>query len=216
MGGGPSKKTLITLGVVVIVASIVGFIVQPSSQQIEDAFAGSGVLGPALFAAAYAGLTVAFVPGVPMTLAAGALYGVAGGFAVSMVGASAGALIAFLLAKRSTGGAIESGVSSERLLAIRRRLEGRGLYALLLLRLLPAVPFNALNYAAGASSIGTRDYAIATVIGIAPGGLAYVALGAGLDDPLSPLFIGAVVLTIALALAARYADKRRPVIESGR
>lgn len=212
MRSGPSRRTLIVLGVVVIVASIVGFVLQPSAGQIENAFSGSGVLGPGLFAAAYAGLTVAFVPGAPITLAAGALYGVAGGFAVSMVGASIGALIAFLLARRSTGGSLER-AGGRRTESIRRRLDGKGLYALLVLRLLPVVPFNALNYAAGASSISVRDYVAATVIGIAPGGLAYVALGAGFDDPLSPLFIGAVLLAILLALGARYASKRQPVAE---
>lgn len=209
MATGPSKRTLVTLIVVVVLASIIGFIVQPSSDQIEDAFAGSGPLGPALFAALYAGLTVAFVPGVPLTLAAGALYGVAGGFAVSMIGASIGAVIAFLVSRRSTGGSLGQAGGGKRLQAIRLRLDGKGLYALLVLRLLPVVPFNALNYAAGASSISTRDYVLATVIGIAPGGLAYVALGAGFDDPLSPLFIGAVVLTVSLALGARAASKRQ-------
>ncbi len=159
-----------------------------------------------LYAVAYALLTVLFVPGAPLTLAAGALYGVGGGFAVSMLGASVGAVGAFWVARRSSGEALEQ-VGGERISAIGRRLSGNGLYALLALRLLPVVPFNALNYAAGISSIGTRDYVVATVLGIAPGALVYAALGAGLENPTSPLFIGAAALAIGLAIVTRVASK---------
>ena len=195
------------LGIVVVAATVIAFILQPSPEDLEDVFGGGGVIGPLLYASAYAVLTVFFVPGVPLTLAAGALYGVAGGFAISMLGASLGAVGAFLVARRSAGDALERG-GGARVSAIAKRLSGNGLFALLVLRLIPVVPFNALNYAAGVSTIGIRDYVLATVLGIAPGALAYTALGAGLDDPASPLFIGAAVLAIALAVVARAVSRR--------
>jgi len=203
----PPRSVLIALAVAVATATVIALLLQPSSEQIEEIFGGDGLTGPAIFALAYAVLTLAFVPGAPLTLAAGALYGVGGGFAVVMAGASAGAIGAFLVARRAARGTVER-ASDERLAAIERRLEGRGFYAMLVLRLIPVVPFSALNYAAGASPIGTRDYVLATVIGIMPGAFAYTAVGAGIDDPLSPLFIGAVALTILLAFAAkRYGDR---------
>ena len=205
-----SRRRLIVLAIVVVAATVIAFILQPSQEDLEATFGRDGVTGPLLYAAAYAILTVFFVPGTPLTLAAGALYGVGGGFAVSMLGASLGAIGAFWVARRSAGDALERG-GGERVSAIERRLSGKGLYALLALRLLPVVPFNALNYAAGVSTIETRDYILATVLGIAPGALAYTALGAGLDDPASPLFIGAAVLAIGLAIAARAVSKREPV-----
>jgi len=205
-----SRRRLIVLAIVVVAATVIAFILQPSQEDLEAAFGGGGgVTGPLLYAAAYAILTVFFVPGAPLTLAAGALYGVGGGFAVSMLGASLGAIGAFWVARRSAGDALERG-GGERVSAIERRLSGKGLYALLVLRLLPVVPFNALNYAAGVSTIETRDYILATVLGIAPGALAYTALGAGLADPASPLFIGAAVLAIGLAITARAVSKREP------
>jgi len=204
-----SRRRLIVLAVVVVAATLIAFILQPSQEDLEATFGRDGVTGPLLYAAAYAILTVFFVPGAPLTLAAGALYGVGGGFAISMVGASLGAIGAFWVARRSAGEALERG-GGERVSAIERRLSGKGVHALLALRLLPVVPFNALNYAAGVSTIGTGDYILATVLGIAPGALAYTALGAGFDDPASPLFIGAAVLAIGLAIAARAVSKREP------
>lgn len=200
--GLPPRLTLLALAVVVVIATALALLLQPSAADVEDAFGGDGVLGPVLFALAYALLTIAFVPGAPLTLAAGALYGLGGGMAVTMVGAGAGAIGAFTIARLSARGTVER-ASGRRLTAIETRLGGKGFYALLALRLLPVVPFNALNYAAGASSLGYRDYALATLVGIAPGALVYTALGAGVDDPVSPLFIGAVALAIALAVAAR-------------
>lgn len=203
----PPVAALIALGVLLAVAATVAIVLQPSQEDLENAFGGGGALGPVVYAAVYAVLTVALVPGLPLTLAAGALYGAVGGAAVSVIGASIGATAAFGLARRGARDSVER-VRGERLAALEKRLGGKGLLALLALRLVPVVPFNALNYAAGATSIGVRDYVIATTFGIIPGAVAYAALGAGLDDPASPLFIGAAALAIALALAARWFSKR--------
>jgi len=195
------RASLALLAALVVAATALALVVQPSADQIEDTFGIGGVIGPLAFVALYVLATIAFVPAAPLTLAAGALYGVGGGWAVVMVGASLGAVAAFALGRRGARATVER-ASGERFAAIERRLEGKGFYALLAMRLLPIVPFNALNYAAGASPIKTREYVIGTVVGIAPGALVYTSLGAGVDDPISPLFIGAVVLTIALGLAA--------------
>jgi len=149
----PPRAVLAALALALVAATIVALLLQPSQREIERALDGGGAAGPAIFAGTYALLTVAFFPGAVLTLAAGALYGVAGGTAVSMVGATLGALGAFLIARRSAHSAVER-AGGERYGALVDRLRGRGLFALLALRLLPVVPFNALNYAAGASSIG--------------------------------------------------------------
>jgi len=201
------RASLALLAVLVIAATALALVVQPSADQIEHTFGIGGVIGPLAFVALYVLATIAFVPAAPLTLAAGALYGVGVGWAVVMVGASLGAVAAFALGRRGARATVER-ASGERFAAIERRLEGKGFYALLAMRLLPIVPFNALNYAAGASPIKTREYVIGTVVGIAPGALVYTSLGAGVDDPISPLFIGAVVLTIALGLAAHLYSRR--------
>ena len=201
------RASLALLAALVVAATALALVVQPSADQIEDTFGIGGVIGPLAFVALYVLATIAFVPAAPLTLAAGALYGVGGGWAVVMVGASLGAVAAFALGRRGARATVER-ASGERFAAIERRLEGKGFYALLAMRLLPIVPFNALNYAAGASPIKTREYVIGTVVGIAPGALVYTSLGAGVDDPISPLFIGAVVLTIALGLAAHLYSRR--------
>ena len=63
--------------------------------------------------------------------------------------------------------------------------------SIIALRLVPLVPFNVLNYLAGASAIRTRDYVAGTAIGIIPGAIAFATLGGSIDDPGRPAFIAA-------------------------
>jgi len=56
-------------------------------------------------------------------------------------------------------------------------VQRRGVSGVIGLRLLPVVPFNALNYAFGLSSVRRREHAVGTAIGILPGSVAFVALG---------------------------------------
>jgi len=204
---------LIVLAAVVVAAVTAAILIRPDADDVEAFFDGGGAFGPVLFAAAYALLTVLLFPGAPLTIAAGALYGVAGGALVSVIGATVGATASFLISRRGTRESVGQ-VRGGRLEAIEARLSGRGVLALLLLRLIPVVPFNALNYAAGASAIGTRDYLVATAAGIVPGAIVYAALGTGLDDPTSPLFVVAVITALAMALAAwRVGKRQRPDAE---
>jgi len=199
---------LLVLAAVVLAAVASAIIIRPDADDVEAFFDGGGALGPVLFAAAYALLTVLLFPGAPLTIAAGALYGVAGGALLSVIGATVGATASFLISRRGARESVGQ-VRGRRLEAIEARLSGRGVLALLLLRLLPVVPFNALNYAAGASTIGTRDYLVATAAGIVPGALVYAGLGTGLDDPTSPLFVMAVITAVALALTAWAVGRRQ-------
>lgn len=201
--------TIAGLALVLLASLAAAALIRPDPDDIEAAFRGLGLLGPLLFAMAYAALTVLLVPGAPLTIAAGALFGVVGGGIVVMFGATAGAGAAFLISRFSTRGAVEQ-ARGARLEALERRFGGRGFPAMLLLRLIPLVPFNALNYAAGATAISGRDYMLATAIGIAPGVFVFTALGAGLSNPLSPLFVAAVLLLVGMSLVTWRVSRRVP------
>jgi uncharacterized membrane protein YdjX (TVP38/TMEM64 family) len=62
-------------------------------------------------------------------------------------------------------------------LLIQRALEGNGLKIMVLLRLSPLIPFNALDYVSGVTSISLRDYTIA-LVAILPGALLLCFVGA--------------------------------------
>lgn len=136
-----------------------------------------GVWGPVVFVLGYAAATVAFVPGSLLTLAAGALFGVARGALYVMLGATLGATLAFLVARYAARGAVERRLAADaRFAAVDAAVAHRGLWVTFLLRLSPVLPFNLLNYALGVTRVRLLHYVLACA-GMLPGTLLYVYTG---------------------------------------
>lgn len=137
-----------------------------------------GEVGRALFAVVQVLVAVSgILPASMLGVAAGMLYGLPAGFAVSGVSTLAGAVLAFGLSRSVLRPAVV------KLLARRPRLrELDGMIArdgwrmACLLRVSPIMPFAATSYALGLSSIGLRDYVIGTLAAM-PALFGYVLLG---------------------------------------
>lgn len=83
-----------------------------------------------------------------------------------------------------------------RLARVDTLLGDHGLSAVLVVRLVPLVPFTAVNYASGLSGIRFRDYALGSAIGMIPGSLAYAALGAYGTNPWGVATAGSVLVVL--------------------
>lgn len=189
------------LAAVLAVGAVAAIAVAPSKAELEDAVRSTGVAGPLVYAALYVALTVALVPGGLLTAAGGVLFGVAAGTALSVASATAAAGIAFLIGRRLGRQQVEQ-IAGRRTEALDDWISRNSFVAVLYLRLIPLVPFSALNYAAGATAVDFRGYLAGTALGIVPGAFAYSALGGSFDDPGSPAFIAAVALLVVLAVGA--------------
>ncbi len=136
-----------------------------------------GLIGLLVFVAAYAVATVAFVPGWLLTLTAGALFGIARGTVIVLAAATVGSCLAFLLARYVARDAVQRRLADHpKFEAVDRAVGRHGFKVVLLLRLSPLFPFNALNYALGLTRVRFRDYLLAS-IGMLPGTLLYVYYG---------------------------------------
>lgn len=143
---------------------------------------GMGALGPIVFIVGYATAVVAFVPGSLLTLAAGAIFGLAEGTFYVFLAASAGATAAFLIARYAARAAIERRIEGDpRFAAIDRAIGQEGRKIAFLLRLSPVFPFSLLNYALGLTKIRVGDYVVAC-LGMLPGTLLYVYTGKLVGD----------------------------------
>jgi uncharacterized membrane protein YdjX (TVP38/TMEM64 family) len=139
--------------------------------------ASLGIWGPLVFILGYMVATVAFVPGVVLTLAAGVLFGLVNGTLYTFLGATLGASAAFLVARYAARRAIEKRiVGNPRFAAIDRAVAKEGLKIVALLRLSPVFPFNLLNYALGLTQVRFLDYLLAC-FAMLPGTLLYVYYG---------------------------------------
>lgn len=138
---------------------------------------GLGVWGPIVFILGYAVAAVAFIPGSLLTLAAGAIFGLAKGTVYTLIGATLGACAAFLVARYGARGAIERRIAGNaKFSAIDKAVGREGFKIVALLRLSPVFPFNLLNYALGLTKVSFWQYAAAS-IAMLPGTLLYVYYG---------------------------------------
>jgi len=143
---------------------------------------GLGYVGGIAFILIYILATIAFIPGSALTLGAGTLFGVIWGSIYVFIGATLGAIAAFLigryLARDWIGKKIEG---NQQFVAIDRAVAHDGFKIVLLTRLSPVFPFNLLNYAFGITGVGLKEYAIAS-IGMIPGTVMYVYIGSFAGD----------------------------------
>lgn len=127
---------------------------------------------PLVYIAVYAAATALAIPGSILTLAGGAMFGVSWGTVYTTVGANVGANAAFGIGRFLGRNGVER-LAGSRLDALDRATANHGFRGLLTLRLIPAVPFNALNFGSGLTSIRWPTYALATAVGILPGTVVY-------------------------------------------
>jgi uncharacterized membrane protein YdjX (TVP38/TMEM64 family) len=81
------------------------------------------------------------------------------------------------------------------------RLRERGWPTIVSMRLIPAVPFSVMNYAAGVSAVRVLPYTLASFVGLIPGTSAVVILGDALTGNVSPLLFVVSLCTASLGLA---------------
>jgi uncharacterized membrane protein YdjX (TVP38/TMEM64 family) len=170
--------------------------------------AEAGVKAVLAFILAYAVLAALSVPGATLfTLASGFLFGPWLGTIYAVSGATIGATVVFLAARAGLAGlAARASPWVRRFEAGFRR---NGLNYLLVLRLIPIVPFWLLNLVAGAIGLPLRVYLIGTFFGMIPVSFIYASLGSGLGTlveegrppELAILFRPSIILPI-LGLAA--------------
>jgi uncharacterized membrane protein YdjX (TVP38/TMEM64 family) len=187
-----------------VAARIAG--VSPSAAGIRDWADGLGVAGPPLFVVAGVALNCLFVPLPVIAGAAGLAFGTAGGTALAVLVVASSASVHLLVGRRLAGAHAEQ-LLGRRGVAAAHFVARRGFWTVLYVRLVPGVPFNTLNYAAGLSRLRVRDMFAGTGLGFAPRTFAYAALGGSLgrlDSTEARVAIGVgVAMAVAGALLAR-------------
>lgn len=186
------------VGITLVVAAAT-WLPLPTPVQMRDWAESVGPWFPLAFLAAHIVVTVVPVPRTAFTLAAGLLFGPLMGVTIAVVASTGSAVIAMLLV-RAAGWRLNRLVRHRSIDTVDERLRQRGWLAILSLRLIPAVPFSAINYAAGASTVRVLPYTLATLCGILPGTAAVVILGDALAGHPSSLLFLVSLCTASLGL----------------
>lgn len=166
------------LGGFLLAAIIAGLVVPlPTVEDIRLGAEAAGWWGAGIFVIGYGLITLTPIPKNVVSVAAGITWGLGMGFVLVYAGALIGAALAFMLGRALGRDAVER-FTGARVARVDEVLRSRGLLTVIGARLIPILPFTVINYTAGLTGVRRRDYAIGTMIGIIPGTLAYVAVGA--------------------------------------
>jgi uncharacterized membrane protein YdjX (TVP38/TMEM64 family) len=175
------RNAYIRLAVLVVALAVAGYVAYrlgifelSDSRRLADAIRRARDVPalPLLFVLGYVIATVFGLPGTVFTLAGGAIFGTALGSLLNWAGATLGALGAYALVRWLGSDAVRQFLG-RRARALDVLTSKAGFATLFRLRLIPVVPFNALNFAAGLAPAPFRAYALSTALGIIPGTIVY-------------------------------------------
>lgn len=204
----PRRQLLWTGVAVLIVLAVARFVPVPTAIQMRDWARELGPWFPLAFLAAHTIVTVLPFPRTAFTLAAGLLFGTQLGVLLAVVASTASAVLA-LWAVRALGWKLAALHHRPAVKKVDDQLRLRGWIAVMSMRLIPAVPFSVLNYAAGASAVRVVPYTLATFTGLLPGTLAVVVLGDALTGHISPtLFAVSLATSVVGVLGILYEIRR--------
>ena len=154
----------------------------------------TGPLAPFVFMGVMAAtIVVSPIPSLPLDIAAGAYFGPWLGTLYAALGALAGSMISFSIARllgrefveRLLGGHISfCSECSDRLLT----------WIVLASRLVPVASFDLISYGAGLTKMTLRNFSVATFLGMLPLTFVYVYWGRLLVSGTAPLLVGGALL----------------------
>jgi uncharacterized membrane protein YdjX (TVP38/TMEM64 family) len=185
---------------IVILVAIALLVPLPSAVQLRDWATSVGPWFPLAFFAAHVVVTIFPFPRTAFTLAAGLLFGPPLGVSLAVVASTISAVAALLLV-RAAGWQLGRLVKHPRIDALNLRLAERGWLTVLSMRMIPAIPFSVLNYAAGSSAVRVIPYTLATFVGLLPGTAAIVILGDALTGHVRPLLFLVSLCTASVGIA---------------
>lgn len=156
--------------------------------------------------------------GTVFCLAGGYLFGITLGSLAALLAATLGATLTLLLVRALGGRRLRKRLGRGRLEPALKLLERDATWYLVLLRVIPVMPFFPVNAAAGMVQIGVPHFMLATALGLAPTTIIYSAIGNGLNsvmdarekagpdlllEPQVGLPLAALALLVSIALLIR-------------
>jgi|SRR3989338_903327 len=177
-------------------------------ERLQNWIRGFGGKGPIAYIILFSITPSFFLPGLPITVAGGIVFGPIWGTIYASIGSTIGACLAFLIARYFARNYIEN-LLTENFKVIDEGVEKNGWIFVAITRLIPLFPFNLLNYAFGLTKIKFRDYAIASWFFMLPGTAAYTIFSSSLLDAIhgrvsKELIIGIVLIAIISSIPIIY------------
>lgn len=210
------KKTAVLLVLLIALAALTWKLsTWLTPQQLQQALQQTGGWAPVLYIGLFILLPTFFFPVAVLALAGGLLFGLWWGSVYTFIGAVLNCAMMFLLARYVGRSQVQRLVEQKLSPQWQRRLQmadgKEGFLLLIILRLIPAVPYNLINYTFGLTGISFSSYLLASAIGIIPGTFAFINIGDKTLEAGSPsLWIAIGLLVLLLAVTGLLGKKLFP------
>jgi uncharacterized membrane protein YdjX (TVP38/TMEM64 family)/Fe-S oxidoreductase len=165
---------------------------------LRELIAGYGAWAPALYVLVWAVAPVLFLPGLPITIAGGVLFGPFWGVVYTITGATVGASSAFLVARYLARDWVAAKLTGPRWEKLDDEVALHGWKVVAFTRLIPAFPFNLLNYAFGLTRVPFAHYLVATFFCMLPACIAFIVFSSSLLGLIKGKVSATALLGIAL------------------
>ena len=207
------KKTAVLLVLLIALAALTWKLsTWLTPQQLQQALQQTGGWAPALYIGLFILLPAFFFPVAVLALAGGLLFGLWWGSVYTFIGAVLNCALMFLLARYVGRSQVQRLVEQKLSPQWQRRLQmadgKEGFLLLIILRLIPAVPYNLINYTFGLTGISFSSYLLASAIGIIPGTFAFINIGDKTLEAGSPSFWIAIGLLVLLLVVTGLLGKK--------
>lgn len=211
ISGWPTwKKGAAILGVALFVALTL-FLDIPTLGTLQQWSHAQGSWFPLTFFLLYVTITQFPIPRTLLTLSSGVLFGPAMGIAIALAATTTSAVISLLVVRKMFGAWIRPRLAHPGVRSISERLYRRGWVAVTSLRMIAAVPFSILNYVAALTPVPVIGFAVATLVGSAPGTIITVMLGDSLATGANAQLLFATFGLAVLGIVGLVLDTRIPV-----
>ena len=204
--GGMFKRVVFLL---LVIAAIFAIRFSGATQYLEQdklrlLIQGYGALAPLIYMLVYIVAPSLFLPGLPITIAGGILFGPFWGVVYTITSATFGACLAFLISRYIARDWVAKKLKSPRWKRLDQGVEKHGWKIVAFTRLIPLFPFNLLNYAFGLTKINFLSYAVTTFICMLPACIAFIVFSSSLLDLIkgrvSPAFLVGLGLVVLVSL----------------
>ena len=195
--------------VVLLVAAIAGVHLSGAvhylqQERLQAMIASYGVLAPAIYILVYSLAPVLFLPGLPITIVGGIVFGPVWGVVYAMTGATIGASLAFLVARYGARDWVAAKLIGPKWERLDNEVAQHGWKVVAFTRLIPAFPFNLLNYAFGLTKVPFTHYVAASFICMLPACIAFIVFSSSLlgliKGTVSPTALLGFVLMVLVSL----------------
>lgn len=177
--------------------------------ELRELIGEHAIFAPMIYVLCFAILPIFLFPVPILAVVAGTAFGLFAGSLYTIIGAMINSVLMFYIARFLGFRAVSAFTQNSKSKILKTLGEPGGKFSLILiLRLMPLVPYNALNYACGVMNVSLREYVVATFVGIVPATFIMVNLGEKALDMRSNGFIIACVLMAALVVLSSWGAKK--------